>query len=637
MITNDFYQAIFNHAQFGFALHEILFNEIGQVDDFRYINVNKAFEELSGRTRVELVGRTVGESFKHSREDILNWSAIYGKIGNEGVRHDFEVFSAKLKRWYRVFSFSPSEAHLITVFIDITFGKQALLDADDLLLKLSRAVEQSPASVVITNLQGEIEYVNPKFSTVTGYSFEEAKGQNPRILKSGSQSDEVYKDMWIKISAGLEWQGEFHNRTKDGTLYWESASISPIVGENGKVTHFLAVKEDITRRKEAEAEVEKSRAELRAIYDSAPVMMAVIDRQRNLVYANSAFTAFTGVPEKELIGGRACGVFGCINSFDNAKGCGFGPECSNCGLLKAIEDTFETGRTNKDVEYHTTLVTRAGIKDIWLLGATAPIVFADKQLLLLNFIDISDRRKAEAEILEKNAALSELNATKDRFFSIIAHDLRSPFSGILGFSELMLEQIQVKDYNGIEQYASNILKSSRRMMDLLTNLLEWARSQTGRIKFVPVDIDLESFIKEIVSIFDETSAKKSVTILTEIPHGLQISADAHMIGTVIRNLISNAVKFSTRGGEIVVNASDAPSEVVISVKDNGIAIEKSRLTKLFNPETNRATPGTDHEMGTGLGLILCKEFVEKHGGKIWAESPEREGTIFSFTLPLIRR
>lgn len=634
MVTDDVYQAIFDHAQFGFALHEILFNEDGQVDDFRYINVNKAFEELAGRT--DLVGQTFGESLKLTREDILSWSEIYGKIEKEGTRLDFEVFSKKLNLWYRVFIFSPSEARLITVFIDITSGKQALLDADDLLLKLSRAVEQSPASVVITNLLGEIEYVNPKFSAVTGYSFDEAIGQNPRLLKSGSQSDELYRDMWTKISSGQEWQGEFHNRTKDGTFYWESASISPIFGDNGRISHFLAVKEDITRRKEAEAEVERSRAELRAIYDTAPVLMAVIDRQRNLVYANSAFTSFTGVPEKELIGGRACGVFGCINSFDDAKGCGFGPECSNCGLLKAIQDTFETGRTNKDIEYHTTLVSTSGIKDVWLLGATAPIVFADKQLLLLNFIDISDRRKAEAEILEKNATLSELNATKDRFFSIIAHDLRSPFSGILGFSELMLEQIQAKNYNGIEQYASNILKSSRRMMDLLTNLLEWARSQTGMIKYVPVDIDFVTFIKEIVSIFDETSAKKSVTILTEIPHGLQISADAHMIGTVLRNLISNAVKFSARGGKIMVSATEAPSEVVISVKDNGIGIEKSRLTKLFNPETNRATPGTDHEMGTGLGLILCKEFVEKHGGKIWAESPEGEGAIFSFTVPLIR-
>lgn len=634
MVSNDIYQAIFDHAQFGFALHEILFNEDGKIDDFRYINVNKAFEELAGRT--DLVGQTFGESLKLTREDILSWSEIYGKIEKEGTRLDFEVFSNKLNLWYRVFIFSPSEERLITVFIDITSGKQALLDADDLLLKLSRAVEQSPASVVITNLQGEIEYVNPKFSMVTGYSFEEAIGQNPRLLKSGSQSDELYRDMWSKISSGQEWQGEFHNRTKDGTFYWESASISPIFGDNGRISHFLAVKEDITRRKEAEAEVERSRAELRAIYDTAPVLMAVIDRQRNLVYANSAFTSFTGVPEKELIGGRACGVFGCINSFDDAKGCGFGPECSNCGLLKAIEDTFETGRTNKDIEYHATLVSAAGIKDVWLLGATAPIVFADKQLLLLNFIDISDRRKAEAEILEKNATLSELNATKDRFFSIIAHDLRSPFSGILGFSELMLEQIQAKDYNGIEQYASNILKSSQRMMDLLTNLLEWARSQTDMIKFVPVEIDLVSFIKEIVSIFDETSAKKSVTILTEIPHGLQISADAHMIGTVLRNLISNAVKFSARGGKIMVSASETPSEVIISVKDNGIGIEKSRLTKLFNPETNRATPGTDHEMGTGLGLILCKEFVEKHGGKIWAESPEGEGAVFSFTLPFIR-
>lgn len=501
------------------------------------------------------------------------------------------------------------------------------------LRKLSQAVEQSPAGVVIANLEWVIEYVNPKFTEITGYTFEEAVGQSYYAFKPDEMPDETYKELWETITAGNEWKAEFRDKKKNGDPYWEAITVSPICSTSGTITHFLAVKEDITLRKLTEIEIERSRAELRAIYDTAPVMMAVIDKNRTLMYANPSFTAFTGIPEAELKGGRACGVFGCINAFENPQGCGFGSNCNSCKLLHSIEDSFLNGIVHKDIEYNTTLICNDKSREISLIGSTAPINFAGESLLLLNFIDISDRKHAEIQIKAKNVALSELNAQKDKFFSIIAHDLKSPFSGILGFSEILVDQMKEKDYNGIEQYAGIILQSSKRAMDLVTNLLEWARSQTGKIEFSPEFFEMVDLIKDVTLSFDYIADQKSITIKRELPHNLPTFADKSMISTVLRNLISNAVKFTRPGGEINISAKKDHKEVLVSVCDNGVGIATNRTGKLFQTQHSESTYGTANEKGTGLGLILCKEFIEKHGGRIWVESEDGKGSVFSFSIP----
>ena len=170
-------------------------------------------------------------------------------------------------------------------------------------------------------------------------------------------------------------------------------------------------------------------------------------------------------------------------------------------------------------------------------------------------------------------------------------------------------------------------------MDLLTNLLEWSRSQTGKIEFKPEYFELVGFIEETIPVFVDIAKQKSIIIKRSLPYNILGFADKHMISTVLRNLIFNAIKFTKTGGEIIVSAQREQNDVIVSVKDNGVGITKERLDKLFRIDESESTPGTNNEQGTGLGLILCKEFVEKHGGRIWVESEENKGTVFSFTLP----
>lgn len=245
----------------------------------------------------------------------------------------------------------------------------------------------------------------------------------------------------------------------------------------------------------------------------------------------------------------------------------------------------------------------------------------------------SEINQQKEEILAKRDELQIANAEKDKFFKIIAHDLQSPFNSIMGFSEILAEQVNEKNYESIEKYAGIIFKSSERALDLLRNLLEWAQSQSGRMNYDPVNLDLLDLINEIMVLFNDIASQKSITIKKSVPPNAIVFADKAMISTVLRNLISNAIKFTHLGGEIVITVLEIQNHFKVSVSDNGIGVPQENLQKLFRIDENYSTSGTNKEKGTGLGLVLCKEFIEKHGGEIWIESDEGKGSTIYFTLP----
>jgi two-component system, sensor histidine kinase and response regulator len=192
----------------------------------------------------------------------------------------------------------------------------------------------------------------------------------------------------------------------------------------------------------------------------------------------------------------------------------------------------------------------------------------------------------------------------------------------------------LKDYRGIDEYARIIHDSSNRAMDLLTNLLEWSRAQTGRLEFDPDFFELTSIIEEIVELYSDTAEQKSISITIKLPNAIPVFADKSIVKTILRNLISNAIKFTNPEGEIIIGAEQRKDELIVSVSDNGIGIKEENINKLFRIDYCYSTLGTNKEKGTGLGLLLCKEFIEMHGGKIWVESKKNKGSIFNFSLPV---
>lgn len=265
---------------------------------------------------------------------------------------------------------------------------------------------------------------------------------------------------------------------------------------------------------------------------------------------------------------------------------------------------------------------------------SAEVIEINNEQCIISIIsDITERKTVENKLLENEASLRELNLTKDKFFSIIAHDLKSPFNGILGFSEHLVEQISNKNYNQIDKYADIIHKSSQRAMNLLTNLMDWAMLQTGRMKFNPEYIEADVLIRSVTELLNISAEKKSINICLRLPEKLIIYGDRLMLETVFRNLISNAIKFTPKKGTIYISAEDKEKEFLFLIEDTGVGIKKKNLEKLFRIGEDFSSRGTENETGTGLGLILCNDFIKKHKGDIWVESEPDIGSKFNFTIP----
>jgi signal transduction histidine kinase/ActR/RegA family two-component response regulator len=260
------------------------------------------------------------------------------------------------------------------------------------------------------------------------------------------------------------------------------------------------------------------------------------------------------------------------------------------------------------------------------------LIIANKELVFQN--DEKEKRAEELTIAHKELEqLVQLNNDKNLFISILAHDLRSPLGVLLGLSDLLTENIRQFNIDKIEKLVNEINQSAQNTFTLLQDLLKWSRVQSGKIPFEPQNLNFKYICKDIIKILNPNAVAKNITINYSVAEEINVFADVDMLKAVLRNLVSNAIKFTNNGGAININTEVNFGNVTISVSDNGIGIEPESLTKLFDISKIHTTTGTAKEKGTGLGLLLCKEFVEKHGGKIWVESECGKGSIFYFNIP----
>ena len=250
--------------------------------------------------------------------------------------------------------------------------------------------------------------------------------------------------------------------------------------------------------------------------------------------------------------------------------------------------------------------------------------------------EVSARVSTHLEICWQKRELKRLNSEKDKFFSIIAHDLRSPLAGLMTLAEIMADESKSFSPDLKKEMMQDLSNTARNTYNLLTNLLEWSRMQRGYIEYNPQIIELKDLIAENFSIATDLASNKSIALINDIPDEVGVFADFNMLQTIMRNLTSNAIKFTPKNGNVTISVSPAENKsVVITVKDTGIGMNPNLLENLFQMGENIRRQGTDGEPSTGLGLILCKEFIEKHGGKIWAESEVNKGSVFYFTLPAV--
>ncbi len=980
------------------------------------IDINKSGENLFECKKDDIIGISFFEIFK-SHPDLLE--VIVSKNTSSEIRinkNDKELyFSASL-------SYIENIEKDGNIYIIILHEITERIEAEIEIKRFSTAIEQAPVTVVITDVNGNIEYVNPAFTQITGYLPEEAYGANPRVLK-GNTPPETFIDLWNTISKGDTWKGEFINRKKSGDYYYEEATISPIKNDRGEIINYIAVKNDISSRKIAEAklklseenlkaaqsignvghweyndnngelfwseqmysiyevspldfkptfanvvaffhpedrqkveeeyrssvinknkfeiqhriitgkgkikyiiersstnyeengialktigsvsditnlkmieiELENKRALLRSLIDSIPDLIFVKDLKGVYLLGNKAFNHFFGLESSKILGktdfeivnkseveqflevdnfvighektyisedyveypdgekvwletrktpfygadGKITGLIGVsrnitqrkahedalreseanmlslventidniwaidtsykiifVNSqFKNAFKTSYGidlnigtdiidalPEplrpnwiekyeksfnnqrftfedhfqfgeiqlyfeiamnpivsgtevigvsvfsrniserknaeiilkqkkdeiaTQNVELLQLNEElqltnsalhfskeqaeegeelfkqlmahspvyifikdlnlrfvrmssNYETflnqpvykiiGKTNEEIWPAETACiitddeTRALIStepiqvefevdNRYYTAIKFPITFEGKNKYLASYmIDITDRKLAENQIQYKNQQLIDLNATKDKFFSIIAHDLRSPFNAILGFSEHLANNLESCSDDEVKLFAGNINISATQTYKLLENLLEWSRIQRGLVKPDIQKHNLAKLADEMIALTINNAKSKNISLHHTITPEAFVLCDIEMTKTVMRNLISNAIKFTKNGGKIIVDAAKKEEKYEICIEDNGVGISEEKLPYVFSIEKNTTTKGTENESGTGLGLLLCKELVLLQGGEIRIESKEGKGSRFFFTL-----
>ncbi len=487
--------------------------------------------------------------------------------------------------------------------------------------KLSRAVEQSPASVMVTDTEGAIEYVNPKFTAVTGYAPEEVIGKNPRILKSGHTSSEEYRELWRTITAGGEWRGELRNRTKNGEFYWESASISPIRDADGTITNFLAVKEDITERIRTEAALRESEERFRTVVNHSPAKIHIKDLEGRYLLVNKEAERLFGVTDEEARGKTAHEIFPEKRAADFTR--------HDRAVMQTEQTIAEEEEWSQDDGVHTFLTVKFPIRDgedrITAVGAIGT--------------DITERKRAEQELYIAMERANAANRAKSQFLAMMSHELRTPLNAIIGFSELIRDEMFGSGENAkYRDYASDINESGLHLLDVINDILDLAKIDARKVELDEGYVDVLETIDFCLLLVKEQAELAGVRMTTEIADGIpHLRADERKLKQILLNLLSNAVKFTPADGTITVMAwHSSDSGFVLQVIDTGIGIALEDIPKALAVFCQVESDLNRNYEGTGLGLPLSKALVELHGGSLDLQSEVCVGTTVTVRFPAER-
>lgn len=493
---------------------------------------------------------------------------------------------------------------------DITERKALELER----LKLSEAVSQSANTIVITDDKGIIEYVNPKFTELTGYTQEEAIGNNPRILNSGMQPKVYYSYMWQTIKSGKSWKGEFHNKRKNGTLFWEQVTISPLKNEQGKIINFLAIKEDITKRKESQELLKQEKHFSNSLINSLPGIFYLFTfPELKLVRWNNNFEKELGYNSDEL------------NRLDVNDL--FLPDQKN-KVYEAINFAIEENQ----VSIEASLIGKDGRTIPYILSGVGVNLFG-KQYLVGVGIDNTEQLEATAELNKAKEKAEESDRLKSAFLANMSHEVRTPMNGILGFAGLLKDQ----ELNGEQQkhYIQIIEKSGIRMLNIINDIIDISKIEAGQMTVSYRETNVNEQITFIYEFFKPEITQKQVGFV--LNKGLQnaevnINTDKEKLYAVLTNLVKNAIKF-TDTGLIELGYIKKGNFLEFYVKDTGKGIDAEHKKLIFERFRQGNESNTRNYEGAGLGLSISKAYVEMLGGTMWVESEVHKGSTFYFTLP----
>jgi PAS domain S-box-containing protein len=477
-------------------------------------------------------------------------------------------------------------------------------------------IELFPTSIYILDERGIIIEVNNQALELTG-------GERKNVIQTSfinlieeNQRDhfQIFLDKSFKTTDTQK--AEFSIMGKDNNYFHTLAFAKRIVDDEPEKKLCSVNLIDLTLYKMQEELIRENQIRFENMANTAPVMIWIADVDGLFSFLNKVWLDFTGNEMGDDLG---------MNWLKNVH-----PEDLE-KLVGHYQGAFRS-KTSFSCEF------RFKRKDDiyrWIMINGTPRF--NRTGIFMGFIgscsDISGQKESEEKIQNINIELAEINATKDKFFSIISHDLRSPLSGLMQILFIIAEDFDSLPNEEKLQMITDVANTAKKTYELMENLLEWSSIQTGTIPFNPKKLTLLSLLNNLEDLYDQNLKSKEITLNINAGSEISVFADKKMTETILRNLISNAIKFSYPNGTVSVSSEPGNDFVVIKVIDTGVGIKTEKLSELFEVDKVQSTPGTAKEAGTGLGLILCKELVEKQNGKMWAESKENEGTTFYFTLP----
>ena len=626
------------------------------------VYVNHAFCQITGYSREEVIGtstrilrsgKTPPATYETLWATILTGSSWQGEFINR-AKDGREFFESALVVPLR------DQSGTITNFVAVKEDITARRQTEDRLRKLQLAVDQSPESIVITNLDAQIEYVNHAFTRNTGYSLAEAQGLNPRVLKSGRTPLETYHDMWATLTSGQPWRGVLYNRRKNGSEYIEMANISPIRQPDGQVTHYLAIKEDITEKQRMAEELEAHRnhleklveersAELlrttqsltvatqeqQALFDAATVGFVFI-RERTIVRCNRTMEQIFAYKPGEMLGQTTRSWYPDDETF------------AEIGLTIATA-IAENGFYSEERE----LLRKDGGR-FWGLMSARAIDREDLSKGLAGIVeDVTEQRQArealkltneqqQVAIVEMRKAREMAEAAvrmKSDFLANMSHEIRTPMNAIIGMSHLVMKtdlSLRQKDY------LKKIQNSSNHLLSIINDILDLSKIEAGKLMVEHIEFELDGVLENLSGLIGERAASKGLELILDVAKEVPRSliGDPLRLGQVLINYANNAVKF-TDHGEVtiritVADASDNEVVLLFSVSDTGIGLDETQRSRLFQNFEQADSSTTRKYGGTGLGLAIARQLAELMGGAVGVESEPGVGSTFWFTARLGR-
>jgi PAS domain S-box-containing protein len=638
---------------------------------WNYILVNDTASDHTGIPKEQLLHSNVKDVFpgiEHSKFFELFQKVMTGRKP-EMTELEYTLRDGRTN-WYEVRVYPISEG-ILCISKDITGQKTAEDALKENKERFELMLNSTTDIFVELTASGHQKYISPVVERYTGYTPDELKRPFTEVIHPDDV--ERIKAHWQEVLDQPEriHRDEYRHIHKTKGYVWMEATLQSYL-DHPNIQSIICSVRDISDRKKAEQAIKESEEQYKALSQAASDMLALNKLEDIYEYITqtlsnqfpNAVNLFVTADEQQystkvvsVKGLNKNLITGVLNvSPFNLIG-------RNFNLLPGHYKKYKTGKL---YEFKGGLATFAasefptyaansiekllGINKIYAIGINRDNklyavlhFFTRKKTELTNhayiesFIKqagiIIERKIMEQKLKDREKQLSEANATKDKFFSIIAHDLRNPFNLLMGYSEINLQNLKAKKYEKMEEAGKIIKESAEQGYILLNNLLEWSQSQQGRLRFNPGNISFKEHVEKITSLLSNAAKEKHITINYNFKNDLKIYADKNMLETIIRNLISNAIKFTNHGGSITISAKEKKHNVVVKISDSGIGIDPGNIPKLFKTEENFTNYGTSGEKGSGLGLILCREFVEKHNGKIDVESEPGEGTTFRFTLP----